>query len=233
MERSMQLSMPDGLGMAALAHDLRTPMSIASAAAQMALQAGGKDVSRQLEQILQAVRTMDRMLSEAQQEENAGAFTSAMLHDELKTMLSERSRQKYQLLRLDLSALDGLRMEADYGALCRVLINLLGNAIKYTQPGGEIALRTQLERGWRHDGRVRIRFTISDNGPGMTTGFMRRMYQPYARARETAWEQGSGLGLSIVKELVRKMGGTIHAQSRWGRGTVFAVIVPVNAARLS
>lgn len=231
MERGMQRYTPDGLRMAALAHDLRTPMCVASGAAQMALQAGGKDVSRQLEQILQAVRAMDRMLCEAQREENAGVFTSAVLQDELNAMLSERARQKHQQLSLDLSALDGLRMEADYGALCRVLTNLLGNAIKYTQPGGEIALRAQIERGWRHD--ERIRFTISDNGPGMTTGFMRRMYQPYARARETAWEQGSGLGLSIVKGLVRKMGGTIHVQSRWGKGTVFAVIVPINAMKLS
>ncbi|MBQ7825747.1 MAG: HAMP domain-containing histidine kinase [Clostridia bacterium] len=233
MERGMQRYAPGELGMAALAHDLRTPMCVASGAAQMALQAGGKDVSRQLEQILQAVRAMDRMLCEAQREENAGTFTSAMLQEELTAMLCDRARQKHQHLSLDLSMLDGLRMEADYGALCRVLTNLLGNAIKYTQPGGEITLRAQMERRWRHDGRMRLRFVISDNGPGMTMGFMRRMYQPYARAKETAWAQGSGLGLSIVKELVGKMGGAIHVQSRWGRGTVFTVIVPVRTAKLS
>lgn len=233
MERGMQRYTPDGLRMAALAHDLRTPMCVASGAAQMALQAGGKDVSRQLEQILQAVRAMDRMLCEAQQGAGAGAFTSAKLAGELSMMLSDRARQKHQQLSLDLNALNGLQMEADYGALCRVLTNLLGNAIKYTQPGGEIALNAQVERGWRHDGRMRIRFVISDNGPGMTMGFMRRMYQPYARAEETAGEQGSGLGLSIVKRLVRKMGGTVHVQSRWGKGTAFAVIVPVHTTQIS
>lgn len=216
-----------GMQMAAFAHDLRTPMCVAAGAAQMALDAGGTDVSVQLRQILQAVSTMDRMLSlMSGAQESGGAFTGDMLHRELMTMTAGSAQEKGQKLSVDLSALNGLTLEADYAALCRLLINLLGNAVKYTQEGGEITLRAQLlELPW-HSRAVWLRFIIADNGMGMKRAFMRRMYAPRARAGESAHLPGKGLGLAIVRRLVREMHGVIRVKSRWQRGTVFTVIVP-------
>lgn len=217
----------DALRMAALAHDLRTPMCVAAGAAQMALEAGGQDVSCHLEQILQAVSAMERLLSDAQAGEKKHVFTADMLYQELAVMTRGQAAYKHQLLSIDLSAIGDMRMETDYDALCRILINLLGNAVKYTPPGGVITLRTQIERRILHAGSARLRFIIADNGQGMTRQFMSRMYQPFARAKETAAQPGRGLGLAIVRRMVRRMGGSIRVRSEWGKGSVFTVWVPV------
>ena len=217
----------EDIRMAAFAHDLRTPMCVAAGAAQMALDAGGGDVSVQLRQILQAVSTMDRMLSAMSSAQQSGdAFTGAMLREELLAMTAGKAQQKGQRLSVDLSALDGLSLEADYAALCRLLTNLLGNAVKYTQEGGEITLRAQLLALPLRSRAVWIRFIVADNGMGMKRPFMRRMYRPHARAEESAHLPGKGLGLAIVRRLVRQMHGTIRVKSRWQQGTVFTVTVP-------
>jgi len=220
-----------GLEMAAFAHDLRTPMSAAAGAAQMALDAGGKDVSQQLRQILQAVGAMDRMLtmmSSLEEETGRCAFTGKMLRDELTAILADKAAQKRQLLSIDLTALEGLSMEADYAALCRLLINLLSNAVKYTQEGGVIAVRAQLEGGRMRMGRTRVRFAVSDNGMGMTRTFMRRMFVPFARAKEAEKISGSGLGLSIARDMAARLNAVMRVKSVRGKGTTFTVCVPVH-----
>lgn len=220
-----------GLQMAALAHDLRTPMCVAAGAAQLALEAGGRDVSVQLRQILQAVNAMDRMLSmmsDEQAQDSSHIFTGEMLERELLAMTAGRAREKKQSLSVDLHMLDGLLLEADYAALSRLLTNLLGNAIKYTQIGGTISLRAQIERGKSGVGRRNVRFIVADNGMGMTREFMRRMFLPFARARETEGIAGKGLGLSIAKDMAKRLGGGIRVKSEWGKGSIFVVNVPVN-----
>jgi len=195
----------------------------------MALDAGGKDVSQQLRQILQAVSTMDRMLSMMSESLQTadGGFTKEMLQEELLAMTAQKAAEKHQNMHIDLSALDGYVLETDYAALSRLLMNLLGNAVKYTQEGGEITLRAQMtHERWRKDA-AHIRFVVADNGPGMSRAFMKRMFMPFARAQETVNQPGRGLGLAIAKDMARRLGGTIHVRSERGRGTVFAVSVPV------
>lgn len=226
MEYGQQL--PKKLQMAALAHDLRTPMCIAAGAAQMALDAGGKDVSAQLRQILQAVSAMDRMLSMMNMEKEDGSvFTAEMLREELLAMTAQKAAQKGQRLSLDLGALEGRAMEADYAALCRLLTNLIGNAVKYTPEGGVITLRAQVEQRLLRLKGERVRFVVADNGVGMSRAFMRRMFQPFARAKETEGISGSGLGLSIAREMAARLNAGIRVQSVQGKGTVFTVRVPV------
>lgn len=214
-----------------LAHDLRTPMCCVSGAAQMALLAAeqGKAVDSQLRQILLAVNAMDRLLTQAcdppQSEQNASAQA---LEDDLRMMIGPGTQQKQQLLAMDLHALYDVPIAADGTALSRVLLNLLSNAVKYTPPGGLVELYGALRNGQNGEGLQAV-FTIRDSGMGMKRDFLRRMYRPFARARESAQLPGTGLGLSIVRRLVRQMGGTIRVKSAWGRGTVFTVCVPVAA----
>ncbi|MBR5302328.1 MAG: HAMP domain-containing histidine kinase [Clostridia bacterium] len=228
MEYTRDLS--KGMQIAALVHDLRTPMCAAAGAAQTALEAGGKDVSVQLQQILQAVGAMDRMLSMMSDEQKADStFTGDMLRGELLAITAERAEARGQRLSIDLSTLRGMTLEADYAALCRLLINLLSNAIKYTPIGGQITLRAQIEHGWHV--RRRVRFIVADNGMGMNKTFMRRMFEPYARAKETGHIPGRGLGLAIVRDMVRRMGGSLRVHSEQGRGTSFVVSIPVNSRK--
>lgn len=213
----------------AFAHDMRTPMCAVSGAAQMALSAReGADVRAQMEQILVAVRTMDRLLERLTSAQEAGeesTFTGGMLRRELLAMAGVQAADKGITLSIDLYALSDCRFCADYGALSRVLINLVSNAVKYTPPGGMVCVRATAEAARRM--QTHLTFIVSDDGMGMKPEFMRRMYAPSARAEESAHLPGKGLGLSIVRQLVRQMGGTISARSEWGKGTVFTVRIPV------
>lgn len=215
--------------LAEFAHDLRTPMCAVSGAAQIALSAQeGADVSEQLQQILLAVRTMDRMLEmlvSAHADGEGSAFTGDMLRRELLAMAGGQAASKGIVLSVDLCALDG-SFFADYGALVRVLTNLLGNAVKYTQSGGVVCVRAIRERA-AEPGSAKLTFIVSDTGMGMKPAFVRRMYIPFERAKEGAHLPGKGLGLAIARQLVEQMDGTIAVHSEWGKGTAFTVRVPV------
>ena len=190
--------------MAAFAHDLRTPMCVAAGAAQMALDAGGKDVSAQLRQILQAVSTMDRMLSAMSgMQESSGVFTGNMLRGELLAMTQGRAQAKGPKLSIDLSALDAMTLDADYGALCRLLINLLGNAVKYALPGTRVYLDL-LEM----DGKVIISMkNISREELNVNAD---ELMERFVRGDTSRNTEGSGLGLNIAQSLMELQHGQLQ-----------------------
>lgn len=211
-----------------LAHDLRTPMCCVAGAAQMAMlaQKQGKAVEAQLQQILSAVAAMDRMLSQICGGAACG-ITAASLEEELRAMIAPRAALKRQRLSIDLSALGGGVLPLDGLKLCRVLSNLLVNAVKFTPPDGEVTLRASAcVKAGRMTG---ITFLVRDSGMGMKRSFQGEMYRMYARAPESAQQPGQGLGLTIVQRLVGEMGGTVMAESEWGRGTTFSVRIPLGA----
>lgn len=107
--------------------------------------------------------------------------------------------------------------------LRQIFLNLLSNALKFTPEGGEIRLEIRQLRKRGHN--VRIRFTVSDTGIGMSKEFMERLFMPFEQEDMTVAQRfgGTGLGLSITKNLVTLMGGVIHAESERNRGSVFSV----------
>lgn len=114
---------------------------------------------------------------------------------------------------------------ADELRMNQIFINLLTNAVKYTNPGGRIVL--DLEESLLPDdsSKVLLTYTVQDNGIGMSREFMKDMYQNFTRAVDTRIDkvQGSGLGLAITKQLVTLMNGTIDCESELSRGTKFTV----------
>lgn len=117
-------------------------------------------------------------------------------------------------------------LQVDPDAMERVLINLLGNAVKFTNPGGRIELS-----GAREEGGVRL--TVSDTGIGIPTGQLERIFDRFAQVDTSATRtyEGSGIGLSLAKELVELHGGWIRAESPGlGQGTRMHVWLPGTAA---
>ncbi|HXX48162.1 MAG TPA: ATP-binding protein [Myxococcota bacterium] len=113
--------------------------------------------------------------------------------------------------------------------LHQVLVNLLGNALKFTD-SGSIVLR--VTPGGSSD-RPRIRFEVRDSGIGISREQMARLFQPFAQADASTARRygGTGLGLSISKRLVELLGGTIGAESRLGSGSTFWVELPLAAEK--
>ncbi|KQU64106.1 two-component system sensor histidine kinase/response regulator [Aminobacter sp. DSM 101952] len=117
---------------------------------------------------------------------------------------------------------------ADPGRVRQVLLNLIGNAIKFTDAGG---VRLTVERtGDDHPGR--IRFTVTDTGAGLRAEDMERIFEEFEQADGTSTRShgGAGLGLAISKRLVNSMGGTIAARSMPGEGSEFFFDLPAYGA---
>ncbi|MCQ2506359.1 MAG: ATP-binding protein [Lachnospiraceae bacterium] len=111
---------------------------------------------------------------------------------------------------------------ADAVRLNQIFVNLISNAIKYTDCGGFVSLK--IETLFYDGKRVKYRGTVSDNGTGMSEEFQKRMFGAFEREEINANKVGGiGLGLSIVKSLVEKMNGTISVKSELFKGTQFSV----------
>ncbi len=120
---------------------------------------------------------------------------------------------------------------ADQLRLNQIYINILSNAIKYTEPGGRVSVDMREEES-PQNGCVRLTYRVSDSGIGMSPEFMANLYQPFSRQTDSRVNsiQGTGLGLAITKQMVDLMGGTIDCQSEQGKGTTFTVILDLPIA---
>ena len=120
---------------------------------------------------------------------------------------------------------------ADQLRLNQIYINILSNAIKYTQPGGRVSVDLREEES-SVPGCVKLCYTVADNGIGMTPAFMEKMYQPFSRQTDSRVNsiQGTGLGLAITKKMVDLMGGTIDCESAPGKGTTFTIKIDIPVA---
>lgn len=142
-------------------------------------------------------------------------------------------RQQAQLKAVSLEASIERRLSTpflgDPGRLRQVLMNLVGNAVKFTHQGS-ITVTAQVVRETATT--VAVRLAVQDTGIGIAPSAQRRLFQPYAQAKaSTAREYGgSGLGLAISKELVEAMGGRIGLDSREGHGSTFWCEIPFKKA---
>ena len=120
---------------------------------------------------------------------------------------------------------------ADQLRLNQIYINILSNAIKYTEPGGRVSVDLREESSDR-EGCVRLIYIVSDTGMGMSPEFMSEMYQPFSRQTDSRVNsiQGTGLGLAITRQMVELMNGTIDCQSEVGKGTTFTIALDIPAA---
>ena len=109
--------------------------------------------------------------------------------------------------------------------LKQVLINILGNAVKFTPEGGKVSF--MIEEGAKYDNKAVLKFTISDNGIGMSEEFLPHLFEAFSQedSSSTSTYGSTGLGMPITKSIVELMNGTIEVESEKGKGTTFTVTV--------
>ena len=120
---------------------------------------------------------------------------------------------------------------ADQLRLNQIYINILSNAIKYTEPGGSVSVDLREEESEK-EGCVRLIYRVSDTGIGMSPEFMEKMFEPFSRQTDSRVNsiQGTGLGLAITRQMVELMNGTIDCQSEVGKGTTFTITLDIPIA---
>jgi PAS domain S-box-containing protein len=154
-------------------------------------------------------------------------FDIRELVDSIMSMLAQRAKDRNLVLTANVATTVPMYIRADSGRLRQVLINLLGNAIKFTDSGSiELGITT----GEHHDLPC-LHFSISDTGPGITESTHGTVFSEFTQLAESGkLTSGSGLGLSISRRLVELMGGRIDYEHREGGGTRFWFDIPLGAA---
>ena len=120
-------------------------------------------------------------------------------------------------------------IRVDPGKLQQILYNLLSNAIKFSPDGGRVSLDAE------RDGQERVRISVSDAGPGIDSSQHETIFEKFRQldAGVTRRHGGTGLGLTISRELAALLGGTINVESEVGRGATFRLTIPVEPAKAS
>ena len=230
--------------LSAMSHDIRTPMNAVlsmTAIAQRNLN-DPEYVAQCLNKASNAGRQLLTLINDVLDisKIESGRFvltpTDVSLQDLVSGLLEiivPQVQDKGQHFTYDISAFPCPCIRADSIRLNQIYINLLSNAVKYTPAGGSIHMTFREEAVVEDASKVRLVFQVSDNGIGMSPDFQKNMYQSFARAVSTQVNrtQGSGLGLSIVRQMVDLMDGTITCDSQVNKGTTFTVRLELPVAR--
>jgi phosphoserine phosphatase RsbU/P len=221
-----------------LAHDLRSPLNaVESYSELLEMEILGPVTDRQREAIGRIRKSGRHLLAVLENVmEMARLSAGAVRLQERPVRVAEVAEEAVQMVlhtatakaqSLEVEAAPALVVQVDPDRLRQVLVNLIGNAIKYTPREGSVRLRASaVERGGRAWGAI----AVADTGPGIAPDQREAIFQPYYRILRTDAEPGTGLGLAICQELVRHMGGEIEVESEVGRGSTFTVRLPLSEA---
>jgi two-component system, sensor histidine kinase len=213
-----------------VSHELRTPMQGVLGMASLlgepglseadrrrhiaTLQAAARDLLRMVDGVLDFTRVESGHMSV-----RVEIFSPRTLLEQVAALLQRGAEEKGLALRCELAADLPERLVGDPLRLRQVVLNLLGNAVKFTERGA-VTLRARATAG---DGLVRLRVEVQDTGPGIDAEARARLFKPFVRvARPGAMRtHGSGLGLAISRRLVDLLGGRLELESTPGVGSTF------------
>ena len=221
-----------------MSHDIRTPMNAIIGFTNIALK---QDISPEVRDCLGKIReSSDHLLT--------------LINDVLDISRIESGKTRFNPAPVDLTAIADVVLDITHGFLSNrdidfrvrrvnldhpyvladavrireVLVNILSNAVKFTEDGGSITFETNCRKGAGENGIV-ITYRVSDTGIGMSPEFLEHIFDEFSQEESSARTQykGTGLGMAITKRYVEMMGGSIAVESTKGVGSVFTVELPM------
>ncbi len=213
-----------------VSHELRTPLASLKALTET-LQSGALADPEVAPRFLGRISTeVDALTQMAQELLDLSRIESGQVTLEFTSLspkqllLTAADRMKMQAervhLNLHVECSDDLpNILADKSRLEQVLVNLIHNAVKFTKPGGEVALLAETADGG-------VRFAVKDTGVGIPSDDLTRIFERFYRVDKSRAGGGTGLGLSIVKHIVEGHKGKVWAESEEGRGSTFYFMIP-------
>ncbi|MDD2759338.1 MAG: PAS domain-containing protein [Methylomonas sp.] len=140
-------------------------------------------------------------------------------------MMQIRAQEKGLLLLLDQSSEFPRYIKGDEARIRQIIINLINNAVKFTDDGG-----VTLRLGVKNNARQHLLIEVEDTGPGIAPQDRQRLFEPFVQLTESGAQHGTGLGLTITRQFVQMMGGNITVESTLGKGSLFRVDLPLELA---
>lgn len=226
-----------------VSHDIRTPMNAIIGMTSIAMsKLEGREQATELASCLEKIAVsgkhllglINNVLDMSKIE--AGKLVlnreQVLLSDLMQSVVTTMQGQveaKQQELVLDVGELGCTAVMSDGVRLHQVLLNLLGNAVKFTPVGGRVEFSLKEEASPKGKDFVRLHFGVKDNGIGMTEDFVQHIFESFARedSRRVQKIEGTGLGMAITKYIIDAMEGSISVQSQPNVGTEFNIVLDV------
>ena len=220
--------------LANMSHEIRTPINAVLGMDEMILrESREKSILSYAHDIQTAGRTLLSLINdildfskieEGRMEILPTQYELSSLVGDVGNMIRERARRKGLAFEIDVDSNIPYVLYGDDIRIRQILLNLLTNAVKYTEKG-----RVRLELGYEKcsDDEIDLRFSISDTGIGMKEEDMDSLFSPFERIEESRNRavEGTGLGMSIVKQLLALMGSKLDVKSEYGKGSEFSFTI--------
>jgi signal transduction histidine kinase/CheY-like chemotaxis protein len=224
--------------LANMSHELRTPLNAILGFSRLMLRSAEMPrdqeslgiINRSGEHLLQLINdVLDMSKIEAQRASvTPAAFDLRALLGDIVAMLGDRAAAAG--LHLSIEMADGLpaHVRCDHMKLRQILINLVGNALKFTHDGGVVVRVERIDAGAESAGSARLAFLVEDSGEGIAEADLERIFQPFEQVAVPGESKGTGLGLAIARQFAVLMGGSLTAKSQPGVGSIFRLELPVD-----
>ena len=224
--------------LSAISHDVRTPlngimgmleiayMNIDDRAKLLECMGKIKTASSHLAELINQVLDMSRIESGKMSLQNANMDITELLQESV-IIVQPLANNKGHELNLEIDV-EHKRVLGDSVQLKQIFINLITNAIKYTENGGKINVSLH-ELASQQDKKQLFELVVEDNGLGMSEEFQKHIFEPFSRVQDstTSGIQGTGLGMAIMKRIVDLMQGQIELESSLGEGSRFTITLPL------